>query len=375
MLIGIVAFIVGIFVMILAHEAGHFVAARAFGIKVEEFFLGFGPRLWSFRRKGTEYGVKALPLGGYVRIAGMNPLEEPPPEDHGRTFTSKPKWQRAIVLVAGAATHFVLAFVALFVLFAAIGIPTRFGALVAEVEPKLKGERSPAAIAGLEPGDEILAIDGQPVDYETFPRAIDQSVGEKISITVRRGEEEITLNARPVLAEVEGERTGRLGISFQSGLVLERERLSPLDALGESSRAIGVGVVGSFQAMGRVFGPEGIGRVGEALVGDRERSLEDPVGVVGAARVAGQAVEAGFFDVFLQMFAFFNIFVGLLNLMPLPPLDGGHLAVLGIEAVRRRPIDPRRLVPLTALVAGFLILFTVALLYLDIAAPVPNLFQ
>ena len=99
--------------MIFFHELGHFLTAKRFGIKVEEFFIGFGPRVWSFRRGETEYGLKAIPVGGYVRIAGMNPLEEPAPEDRDRIFTAKPKWQRAIVLVAGAVSHFVLAFLLL----------------------------------------------------------------------------------------------------------------------------------------------------------------------------------------------------------------------------------------------------------------------
>src|SRR5918992_6147296 len=130
MTVGILVFAAGVFVMILAHEAGHFVAARAFGIKVEEFFIGFGPRLWSFRRRETEYGLKALPFGGYVKIAGMNPFQEPAPEDRDRVFTAKPKWQRALVLAAGSATHFVLAFLLLASLFALIGIPR---ARIAEV--------------------------------------------------------------------------------------------------------------------------------------------------------------------------------------------------------------------------------------------------
>jgi membrane-associated protease RseP (regulator of RpoE activity) len=127
--------------------------------------------------------------------------------------------------------------------------------------------------------------------------------------------------------------------------------------------------------MGRVFGPEGLGRVGELLLGRDERSVQDPVGVVGAARVSGQAVQAGLFDVFFQLFAFFNVFVGILNLLPLPPLDGGHLAVLGFETVTGRRVDPRRLIPITALVAGFLVLFTIAITYLDLFSPIPNPFR
>jgi membrane-associated protease RseP (regulator of RpoE activity) len=133
-------------------------------------------------------------------------------------------------------------------------------------------------------------------------------------------------------------------------------------------------VVRSFQAMAQVFGPEGISRIGQLLTGEVDRGVNDPVGVVGAARFSGQAVQAGFLDVFLALFAFFNVFVGILNILPLPPLDGGHLAVLGWEAVTGRRVDPRRLIPVTALVAGFLILFTVSLLYLDVVSPIPNPF-
>src|SRR3990170_2634561 len=121
MLAGILIFVAGIFLMIFFHELGHFLTAKRFGIKVHEFFIGFGPRLWSFRRGDTEYGIKAIPVGGYVKIAGMSPLEEPAPEDRERLFTSKPAWQRAIVLVAGALTHFVLAFLLLAIFFGAIG--------------------------------------------------------------------------------------------------------------------------------------------------------------------------------------------------------------------------------------------------------------
>jgi membrane-associated protease RseP (regulator of RpoE activity) len=126
--------------------------------------------------------------------------------------------------------------------------------------------------------------------------------------------------------------------------------------------------------MGRVFGPEGLGRVAQVLFGE-ERTVNDPVGIVGVARVAGQAVEAGFLEAFLELFAFFNVFVGILNILPLPPLDGGHLAVLGFESVTGRRVDPRSLIPITALVAGFLVLFTIALTYLDVFSPIPNPFQ
>ena len=380
MLVGILVFVAGIFLMIFVHELGHYLAAKRYGIKVDEFFLGFGPRIWSFRRGETEYGLKGIPLGGYVRIAGMNPLEEIAPEDRDRVFSAKPKRQRAVVLVAGALTHFVLAFLLLLSYAWFIGVPIFGGAQVARVEPTLDGRPSPAAVAGLQAGDRFLEFDGQPVrGYEEFLDYIASHVDREIALVVERDGERITTRATPVLAEVDGEPTGRLGIAVTRAVV-GRDRMGPIE--GVKAAAVGRGpfpgvtdfAVGSFQAMGRVFGPEGIGRVGEALFGDRDRGLNDPVGIVGAARVSGQAVESGQLEAFIFLFAFFNVFVGILNLLPLPPLDGGHLAVLGLEAATGRRIDPRRLIPISAVVAGFLILFTVSLLYLDIVEPIPNPF-
>ena len=371
--VGILLFVLGVLIMILAHEAGHFLTAKWFGIKVEEFFVGFGPRLWSFRRGETEYGIKAIPAGGYVRIAGMNPFQEPAPEDRDRVFTAKPAWQRAIVLVTGSLTHFVLAFLTLVVIFGVVGQASRFRPQVVAVERQLDGVASPAFQAGLRPGDQVVAVAGQPVDYESFSGAVTRSVGREVTLVVQRDGRELRLRMEPVLSEVEGRRIGRLGVVVSPGEVLARQRAGPLETVQRSAEFTGRMVVGSFQAIGRVFGPEGLGRLGELLGGDRRR-LDDPVGIVGAARVSGQAVQAGQFESFLLLFAFFNVFVGIVNLLPLPPLDGGHLAVLAWEKVTGRRVDPRKLIPITAVVAGFLILFTISMLYLDVVRPLPNPF-
>jgi membrane-associated protease RseP (regulator of RpoE activity) len=374
-LLGILVFAGGVFLMILVHELGHFVTAKRFGIKVEEFFVGFGPRLFSFRRGETAYGLKAFPLGGYVRIAGMNPLEEPAPEDRDRLFTAKPAWQRAIVLVAGALTHFVLAFLLLVSFFWFVGVPVFGGAEVVGVTPEIEGRRSPAVEAGLRPGDRFVRVDGRPVEsYREFLTYIDTHAGEELAIVVERDGELITLRATPTETRDGKELVGRLGIVV-SEAVVARDRSGPVEGVSTAGRAFGDMVVGSFRAMGQVFGPEGISRVAQLLTGERERSAADPVGVVGAARVSGQAVAAGQAEVFFSLFAFFNVFVGILNLLPLPPLDGGHVAVLAFERVTGRQLDQRKLIPVTALVAGFLLLFTVSLFYLDVVQPIPNPFQ
>ncbi|HEV8571776.1 MAG TPA: site-2 protease family protein [Actinomycetota bacterium] len=367
--LGVFLFVIGVFVMILAHEAGHFVTAQAFGIKVEEFFLGFGPRLWSVRRGETEYGIKAIPAGGYVRIAGMNPFQEPAPEDRPRTFGAKPAWQRAIVLVAGSATHFVLAFVALALFFGALGVPR---AQVARVEPTLGDAPSPAAQAGIRPGDEVLAVDGRELTFDEFLVYTRAHVGDEIEIVVDRAGRQITLSATPVLARVGSERVGRLGVVLEPG---GRLRAGPLEAVAQGARFTGQMVIRSFQALGRTFSPDGLRRFGEVLTGDRPRQVDDVTSVVGAARLSGQAVAAGQMDFLLLMFAGFNVFVGILNLLPLPPLDGGHLAVVALEKITGRKVDVRRLVPISAAVAGVLILVMLTTLYLDVVRPLPNPFQ
>jgi membrane-associated protease RseP (regulator of RpoE activity) len=185
----------------------------------------------------------------------------------------------------------------------------------------------------------------------------------------------ITRTVTPVLSEVEGERVARLGVILSAGSVLERDRAGPIEAVGQAGQGVGRLVTGSFRAMGQVFGPEGLARIGRQLVGEEPRRVTDPAGLVGVARVAGQAAEAGFLEALLELFAGFNVFVGVLNLLPLPPLDGGHLAVVAVEKVTGRRVDARKLLPLTAVVVVFLLLFFISLLYLDLTRPLPNPFR
>src|SRR6266545_2267484 len=361
--LGVTLFIVVLIVVVMVHEAGHFFSAKLFGIKIEEFFVGFGPRLWSFRRGETEYGVKAIPAGGYVRIAGMNPFQEPTPEEYPRTFGAKPVWQRAIVILAGPVTHFVIALLILIFFFMAIGTPNEHRPMVETIEPTLNHQVSPAVMAGLRPGDEIVAVDGIPI----------HSTDAVIQLTVRRGGRTITVTATPVLSTVPGVRqpVGRLGVSL--GAV--RERTDPFTAIGRSVIITGQSTKDVVLRLGDVFGPSALRRVGRLLAGSGERTPNDAIGVVGASRVAGAAVKAGAWDFFIGLLVGFNIFVAILNLAPLPPLDGGHLAILGYEKLRRRKPDIRKLLPLTALVTSFIILFALAITYLDIVNPIPTPFR
>jgi membrane-associated protease RseP (regulator of RpoE activity) len=369
--LGQIAFFVALILVIVIHEAAHFGVAKAFGIKVTEFFVGFGPRIWSTRRGETEVGFKWIPAGGYVKIAGMSPYEDVAPEDLPRTYGAKPRWQRALVIVAGPATHFVLAFLCFALWLGLVGEATVYNPRLVDVERRLNGEISPAAAAGLRDGDRIVGIGG--IDNPTQAQVgayTGSHVGQPISLTVRRGTQTLTVRVVPELSEVDGQQVGRIGVVLGDALV-RRDTLGPVTAIGRGTELVGDNLTSTVKSIGRVFGPEGIGRVFELMFTDAPRSDQDPASIVGVGRLAGAIASdpAGSFWDILYLFGVVNVFVGFLNLLPLPPFDGGHLAVLAIEAIRRRPIDMRKVIPISATVAAFFILFTVAVVYVDIVKP------
>ena len=363
-----VAFFVALIVVIVIHEAAHFGVAKAFKIKVEEFFVGFGPRIWSTRRGETEYGVKWIPAGGYVKIAGMNPFQPPSEEDLPRTFGAKPIWQRALVIVAGPATHFVLAFVFFAVWLGAIGQPVANSPIIVGVTPELGGVESPAAAVGLRADDRIVAIGPlqDPTDAQLV--AITRAhVGDALDMTIERDGKRFSVTVTPVLATVDGERVGRVGVLLGEA----RETSGLTGSVTGGVKLVGSAMAQTVGGLGRIFGPEGVGRLFKLLFTDTPRQASDPASVVGIGRVVGQTAQSGSAWDILYIFALVNVFIGLLNLLPLPPFDGGHLAVLAIEKLLGgKTVDMRKLVPISAAVAAFFILFTFAVIYLDIAKPI-----
>jgi membrane-associated protease RseP (regulator of RpoE activity) len=363
-----VAFFVALIVVIVIHEAAHFGVAKAFKIKVEEFFVGFGPRIWSTRRGETEYGIKWIPAGGYVKIAGMNPFQPPAEEDLPRTFGAKPIWQRALVIVAGPATHFVLAFIFFAVWLGAIGQPVPNSPIVNAVSPELGGVESPAAAVGLRVGDRIVAIGSlhDPTDAQLV--AITRAhVGEPLDMTIERDDKRIPVTVTPVLATVAGQRVGRIGVLLGEA----RETSGVVGSVSGGVKLVGSAIAQTIGGLGRIFGPEGVGRLFKLLLTNAPRRTSDPASVVGIGRVVSQTAQSGSAWDILYIFALVNVFIGLLNLLPLPPFDGGHLAVLAVERLRGgKTIDMRKLVPISAAVAAFFILFTFAVIYLDIAKPI-----
>ena len=386
--------IVALFVMIMLHEAGHFIMAKRSGMKATEFFVGFGPRLWSFRRGETEYGVKALPLGGYVKIIGMTNLEPVPAEDEPRTYRQKPFWSRFGVAVAGSTMHMIIAFVLLFSLNAFLG-----NGMHREQQPVIssitafKDRPSPAVDAGLKVGDEITALDNGPVvswdDIRSYVAARPET---PIRVEYRRDGQLFTTTVTPLdVSKLPSEDAGSTGATPPAGAPAETSSrgfvgisatghnptVNPVQAVGRTVGDFGTALKINVQGRGNLLSFQGMRSYADQVQG-KEVSIEDqgnrfrsPIGVY---RVAGQLADEGLGPV-VFLLVMINIFVGLLNMLPLLPFDGGHVSIAVYEAIRSRIkgrrhfADAGKLMPVAYFTVAALALISVSSLYLCIAKP------
>jgi membrane-associated protease RseP (regulator of RpoE activity) len=376
LLIGALIFLPFLTLIIAIHELGHFFFARKYGMKVTEYFVGFGPwKIWSRRKGELEWGVKPIFIGGYVKIAGMNPYEENPPEDTPRLYGSKPIWQRAITIFAGPGTHFVVAAVIFAIWLSIFGDPRTAPLtplVIDEVETTLNGDESPAAAAGIVAGDRIVVLgDVQQPTSEQLTEIVTSQVedrpGEPLVVVVDRDGERVTLSVVPELADVAGETRGRMGVIVAPP---DPEPAGIGAAIVGGVKEVGFAVKESFSQIGRVFGPEGIGRVFSLLFSDEERQPTDAASVVGISQQVGATSSAGDWSTILYLFGFVTVFVGLINLVPLPPFDGGHLLTLAIEKIRGKPVDMRTIIPISAAVMAFFVMFVGATIVLDVTKPI-----
>ena len=406
-LLGALGFVVALLVSVTLHEAGHFLTARRYGMKATQFFVGFGPTLWSRQTGETEWGVKAIPAGGFVKIVGMTQLEEVAPEDEPRAFWRQPARQRAVVLAAGSTVHFILA--AVLVLFASFaigktverapGIGAVSDCVPVSVEAAQAAARGtgpacpagasvapPAVAAGLRVGDVVVSVDGERTKgYVHFLEQIRSHPEEPVEVVVDRDGTRRTLTVTPVAVQRpalrdEGkiETVGAIGVAPQ--LRQGTERLGPVEALQES----GATAVAMLDGIKRTV-TEKLPTITQVYSDNRDP--EGFIGIVGAGRISGEVLaseETLSFKAlgFLLLIAGLNLFVGLFNLLPLLPLDGGHLAVLLFEQARDKVrrlrgyagelqrVDLNRLLPLTYAVVVFFAGFTVWLLGADIVNPI-----
>ncbi|MCB0970057.1 MAG: site-2 protease family protein [Acidimicrobiales bacterium] len=404
--------IMGIALMITLHELGHYVMAKRAGMKVTEFFLGFGPKIWSTRRGETTYGIKVIPAGAYVKIPGMVNLDEVDPADEARTYRQKSFGQRVGVAVAGSAMHFALALVLLFIALVVIGQPG--GALTDPdvdnppvVEEVIDG--SGAEAAGLQPGDEILEIDGMPTpDTLDLREAVAESRGETVPVLIERGgtTQTVDVSIQAFTTEDDREVCG-LGIDMQ---LPPNERLSPIEGLVAAPKEFAEITWLSLRGLASFFSPSGIAdfasQVGSAQedrqadgVDEPVEEAEDPCDVPASAKTTSSSSGSGEGEnrilsiyglvnlgsdvggsdpaALIGLFALINIFIGVFNLVPLLPFDGGHVAIAVYEKIQEKRLgrrryftDVSRLLPLTYGVVVALGMLFVSSLYLDIVNPI-----
>ncbi len=363
----IFVFVVGVVISIFLHELGHYLTARWTGMKVTQFFLFFGPRLWSFRRGETEYGVRLIPLGAFVRIIGMNRMDEVDPGDEARTYRQKSFPRRLLVISAGSIMHMLIAVVLLFGVYAVAGEETfSDGARVSQLSAG-----GPAAGAGVLPGDIVVAVDGVSVDS---PAELGEAIrtnepGDNVVLGVIRDGELVALT---LALGVNNSGDALAGIS--SGSVFDTINHSIPAAAGNAVTDIFPFAWESTKGVVKVLNPVNIVN---HVTGDNDDLSSRPTTLYGVAQVSDDVGESSGWAGMVLLLAVLNVFVGVFNMFPLLPLDGGHAAIAVYERVReaergskrRYFADVERLMPFTMGVVTVLAMLMFAGLYLDISQP------
>ncbi|MEU7555235.1 site-2 protease family protein [Streptomyces sp. NPDC044571] len=423
--LGILIFVFGLLVSIAWHELGHLSTAKIFGIRVPQYMVGFGPTIWSRHKGETEYGIKAIPMGGYIRMIGMFPpgedgkvtarstspfrsmiedarsaaYEELKPGDETRLFYTRKPWKRVIVMFAGPFMNLVLALAVFFGVWMTFGVD-RTTTQVGTVSPCViqQSEKrevcrdgdpvAPAKAAGLRAGDRIVAFDGHRVtDWAALQKRIRDTVGPA-TVTVVRDGQSLTLPVNLIenkVAKTDGHGGYVKGQYVTAGWLgfSPRSEIAPL-TFGQSVDRMGDVVDNSVQGLVKL--PSKIPALWNAAFAGGEREPDSPTGIVGAARISG---EIATLDIpaeqrlvfFLQLVGFFNLSLFLFNMLPLLPLDGGHIAGALWESVRRTvarvfrrpdpgPFDVAKLMPAAYVVAGVFVCFTLLVLVADVVNPI-----
>jgi membrane-associated protease RseP (regulator of RpoE activity) len=382
--------IAAVIVMVMVHELGHFLTAKWGRMKVTEYFVGFGPRVWSVRRGETEYGIKAIPAGGYVKIPGMSNLEEIDPADEERTYRRQPFHKRIVVACAGSFMHFVMAFLLAYGALLYFGSPTSFVTVRITSFSHWAGHTETAAQqAGLRPTDEVVAVDGHRLtSADQFATMLRGAAGRPVRLTVERHGRDLHLTVRPVAGHLvgtaeklgpaaNGKSVGLIGVSTEPEAVLSPE--GPVRGLGTAVIDVGRYTAATVRAV-----PHGVGSLYSDVTSSKAAEQSAANGtraesIVGAVRTATQAERSGMLYL-IEVLIALNIAFGLLNMLPMLPLDGGHVAIALYERIRTRrgrpyyQADVTKLLPVVYAFCAVLVVVVVAALYLDVVHPVANPF-
>ncbi|MGW0076386.1 M50 family metallopeptidase [Streptomyces cellulosae] len=425
-ILGIVVFAAGLLFSIAWHELGHLSTAKLFGIRVPQYMVGFGPTIWSRHKGETEYGVKAVPFGGYIRMIGMFPpgpdgklearstspwrgmiedarsaaFEELRPGDEKRLFYTRKPWKRVVVMFAGPFMNLILAVVLFLIVLMGFGtqqqtttVSSVSQCVISQSEKRddcrKSDPQSPAAAAGMKAKDKIVAFDGvRTDDWGKLSDLIRDSAGKSVPIVVERDGKEVTLHATiatNMVAKKDGNGTyvegqyvkaGFLGFSAATGVVKQD--------LGESVTWMTDRVGDAIDSLAAL--PSKVPALWDAAFGDGPREPDSPMGVVGAARVGGEIATLDIpasqqLAMFVMLLGGFNLSLFLFNMLPLLPLDGGHIAGALWESLRRNlarllrrpdpgPFDVAKLMPVAYVVAGIFVCFTILVLIADVVNPV-----
>jgi membrane-associated protease RseP (regulator of RpoE activity) len=397
---GVLVVVLAIVAMVMLHELGHFATAKWSGMKVTEYFFGFGPRLWAVVRGETTYGVKALPAGGYVKIVGMTMLEEVAEEDEPRSYRQASFPRRVLVAGAGSLVHLLLAFVLLWSVFTFLGTPVPSAPTVSSLF-LVDNHRSPAAVAGIEPGDVFVSVNGHPTGtFAALTAIVSKSAGKPLEVVVRRQGHLTHLVVTPAShttktcsgGVVHAKTSGEIGVDL---LVTKQVTYGPFDSIARSGSDFGSLVSATFSGLGSFFSLSGLRSFGHQVAtagsgttapskacaaagassGSGGGSSQGQiVSILGAVQLGSQLYGLGISSLFVFL-AFINLFIGIVNLLPMLPLDGGHVAIAVYERLRSRKgrpyhADVAKLLPFAYVFLAFIVIVGIGALYSNILQPV-----
>ncbi|MFJ9447682.1 M50 family metallopeptidase [Kitasatospora sp. NPDC101235] len=424
--VGILVFVIGLLISIAWHELGHLSTAKLFGIRVPQYMVGFGPTLWSRRKGETEYGIKAIPFGGYIRMIGMFPpgedgritkrssspwrtmiedareasYEELQEGDEQRLFYTRKPWKRIIVMFAGPFMNLILAFGLFLTVMMGFGVTMAVPTIGSVAQCVVKAgqptdtcpadaPKTPANEVGLRQGDKVLSFDGDRIrDYDQLQADIRKSAGKQVTIVVDRGGQQLTFTPTIAVNDVQkydGNGVPVKGQTVQAGFLGFTPRSETVQlGFGQSVDRMYDMAENGVRSLAAL--PGKIPGLWNAVVGDAPRDPDSPIGMVGAARVSGEVFSlhesaTQRIAIFVNLLAGINLSLFLFNMLPLLPLDGGHIAGAAWESVRRRfaqmfrrpdpgPFDVAKLMPVAYVVASIFIGFTLLVMVADLVNPV-----
>src|SRR5580692_1096992 len=379
--------IFAIIFIVMAHEFGHFITAKRAGMKVTDFFVGFGPVIWSTTIGETRYGVRAILAGGYVKVPGMTWTETIPEAEEARTYRSASYPRKVLFASAGSLMHVVMALALAWAALTFVGLPSSSHVGVYDFT-KWQGHRENAAqLAGMKAGDQIVAINGVAISSDSqLQRIVSHDSGKRIAIEVQRKGRTLTLHATPVYGptlSVNGKplaARGYLGVSLENLSVRDSWFVAIPGSVTEVGSLLGTAV----HAIVHVFSPGEFSSLfhqvaSPTAANKASNQLTRPESIVGVVRIAVQSTQNGPGDLLLILMAV-NIFVGVLNMLPMLPLDGGYVAIATYERLRSRRgvryhADVNKMAPIIYAFMGVLLILFATTLFLDIAHPIANPFH